>query len=197
MAEDHYPRYRNYEDRPRAGFDRPDREDWTTDDLGYNRGYDRYGPDVGYGDRPYGGRRRTPYNPGYPMGPDPYARRRNRPDRDFWDKAGDEIASWFGDEDAERRRERDQHRGKGPKGYRRSDERINEDVHDRLTDHPYLDASEITASIQNSEVTLDGQVRTRAEKSYAEDCAESVSGVTHVQNNIRVLPMGAREGDHR
>src|SRR5690348_12529854 len=28
-------------------------------------------------------------------------------DRGFFERAGDEVASWFGDEDAERRRERD------------------------------------------------------------------------------------------
>ncbi len=88
-------------------------------------------------------------------------------DRDMWDRAGDEIASWFGDEDAERRRDMDarrdeSHRGRGPKGYLRSDSRINEDVHDRLTDHPRLDASDISVSVENGEVTLSGFVRRAA-----------------------------------
>ena len=34
-------------------------------------------------------------------------------DRGFFERAGDEIASWFGDDDAERRR-RDEHRTAGP-----------------------------------------------------------------------------------
>jgi len=34
--------------------------------------------------------------------------RGGRDDRGFWDRAGDEVASWFGDEDAERRRREDQ-----------------------------------------------------------------------------------------
>lgn len=77
-------------------------------------------------------------------------------------------------------------RGMGPKGYQRSDERIHEDVHERLTEDPHLDASDIHVSVQNREVTLSGFVGNRAEKRYAEDLVERVSGVGHVQNNLRV-----------
>ncbi|HZH11647.1 MAG TPA: BON domain-containing protein [Microvirga sp.] len=112
-------------------------------------------------------------------------------DRGFFERAGDEMRSWFGDDDAERRREQDmrqagQHRGRGPKGYQRSDARIMEDVNDRLTEDPHLDALEIEVSVSNREVTLSGTVNSRFEKRHAEDIAESVSGVTHVQNNLRV-----------
>jgi hypothetical protein len=75
--------------------------------------------------------------------------------------------------------------GRGPKGYRRSDERIKEDVNDRLSEG-YLDASEIEVAVSNSEVTLTGSVNTRQDKRRAEDIAESVSGVTHVENRLRV-----------
>lgn len=108
--------------------------------------------------------------------------------RAFLERATDEVASWFGDEDAERRRERDKHRGKGPRGYKRSDARISEDVHDRLSDDPYLDATNIAVEVNDREVTLSGLVDHRHDKRRAEDCAESVSGVTHVQNNLRVRP---------
>lgn len=112
-------------------------------------------------------------------------------DRGFFERAGDEVRSWFGDEDAERRRDRDMreagyHRGRGPKGYQRSDERIMDDVNDRLTDDPHIDASEIEVAVSGREVTLSGTVNSRFEKRHAEDIAESVSGVTHVQNNLRV-----------
>jgi len=86
-----------------------------------------------------------------------------------------------------------QHRGLGPKGYKRSDERIREDVSDRLTDDPVVDASDIAVLVAAGEVTLDGTVPSRTEKRRAEDCAESVSGVTHVQNNLRVSHL-ARPG---
>ena len=39
------------------------------------------------------------------------------------------------------------HRGRGPKGYTRSDERIREDVNDRLSDDPFVDASEIEVMV--------------------------------------------------
>ncbi len=112
-------------------------------------------------------------------------------DRGFLDRAGDEVRSWFGDDDAERRRDRDmreagQHRGRGPKGYQRSDARIREDVNDRLTEDPHIDASEIDVRVENHEVTLSGTVSSRSEKRHAEDIAESVSGVTHMQNNLRI-----------
>jgi osmotically-inducible protein OsmY len=38
-------------------------------------------------------------------------------------------------------------------------------------------------------VTLSGRVRTREDKRRAEDLAERVSGVTHVQNNLRAEDM--------
>ncbi|WP_323766164.1 BON domain-containing protein [Marinovum sp.] len=133
-------------------------------------------------------RRNTGYDPH--AAPEAADRRyRGHPDdrhqRGFMDKAGDEIASWFGDDAAEARREAD-HRGRGPKGYVRSDARIEEDVHDRLTDHPRVDASEIEVSVADREVTLNGTVDSRQAKRWAEDCCDSVSGVTHVQNNLRV-----------
>jgi osmotically-inducible protein OsmY len=115
-------------------------------------------------------------------------------DRGWWDRASDEVASWFGDEEAERRRrmdeQREQFRGRGPKGYRRSDERIKEDVNDRLSDG-YLDASEIEVNVQNAEVTLTGTVNSRRDKRLAEDLAESVSGVTNVENRLRVKQAGS------
>ena len=111
-------------------------------------------------------------------------------DRDWFDRATDEVQSWFGDEDAERRRRMDKmhdrnFRGRGPKAYRRSDERIREDINDRLTDHAYLDASDIEVNVKEGEVTLLGKVFDRTDKRLAEDVAESVSGVKHVQNNLR------------
>lgn len=116
-----------------------------------------------------------------------------RGDRDWWDRAGDEVASWFGDDDAQRRREMDRRRGRGPKNYTRSDERIREDVCDRLTDDPLIDASEIDVRVQNQEVTLSGTADSRNERRLAEECAESVSGVKHVQNNIRVQERGTSQ----
>jgi hypothetical protein len=78
------------------------------------------------------------------------------------------------------------HRGRGPRNYQRSDERILDDVHHRLTDDADVDATEIEVTVRDREVTLSGTVADRFQKRRAEDVAESVSGVTHVQNNLRV-----------
>lgn len=110
--------------------------------------------------------------------------------RDWWDKASDEVRSWFGDEAAERRRDwdhvRGEHHGRGPKGYVRSDDRIREDVNDRLTYDGWLDATNIDVLVDKAEVTLTGTVADRADRRRAEDIAEAVHGVKHVQNNLRV-----------
>jgi osmotically-inducible protein OsmY len=78
--------------------------------------------------------------------------------------------------------------GRGPRGYRRGDERIREDVCDRLTDEARIDASDIEVSVANGEVTLSGSVRTREEKRFTEDVIERVSGVREVNNSLKVRP---------
>ena len=78
------------------------------------------------------------------------------------------------------------HTGRGPRGYQRSDERIREDVNERLTQHPEIDATEIEVMVANGEVTLTGTVDDRQAKRMAEDVAESVSGVKDVHNQVRV-----------
>ena len=107
-------------------------------------------------------------------------------DRGWWDRLQDTVASWFGDEDAERRRQMERpYRGRGPKGYRRSDDRIKEDVNDRLSEG-YLDATEVEVSVSGGEVVLSGTVDRRADKLRAEAIAENVSGVLNVENRLRV-----------
>jgi osmotically-inducible protein OsmY len=81
-----------------------------------------------------------------------------------------------------------QYRGRGPKGYQRSDARIIEDVCERLTEDPHVDASDIEVDVVNSEVMLTGSIKSRIVKRYVEDLVESVSGVRHVQNNLRIQP---------
>lgn len=128
-----------------------------------------------------------------------------RDNRDWFDRAGDEVKSWFGDDEAATRRKMDrrqeegtgdnrygytesqsQHRGRGPKGYRRSDARIEEDINDRLSDDLWLDASDVEVSVKDGEVVLSGTVDNRQAKRHAENLAESISGVLNVENRIRV-----------
>jgi hypothetical protein len=130
--------------------------------------------------------------------------RGDREGRGWWDRAADQFLSWFGDEDAERRRRLDQlregrgygqgkFRGRGPKNYRRSDERISEEIGDRMTENDWLDASDVDVAVAGGEVTLSGTVDSRYAKRLAEDIAESVAGVRNVQNNLRVRGQEAGE----
>jgi hypothetical protein len=78
------------------------------------------------------------------------------------------------------------HVGRGPKGYQRSEERIREEVNDRLTAHGLVDATDVEVRVQNGEITLTGFVDSREAKRAAEDCAEDVSGVREVHNHLRI-----------
>ncbi|HVL73223.1 MAG TPA: BON domain-containing protein [Beijerinckiaceae bacterium] len=148
----------------------------------------------GYDDRAaYEGRPARPYEGewGYPNDPTEGDVGRDRgygffgsPGRSFWRDPGDDVR------ERSERFERG-HRGRGPRGYARSAERIREDVSDRLTDDPYVDASDIEIKVSGTEVTLTGTVDSREARRRAEDLAERVVGVTHVQNNLRVRQPGA------
>jgi osmotically-inducible protein OsmY len=123
-------------------------------------------------------------------------------DRDggsWLDRAADQVRSWFGGEEDDRERGGDERhrayargrgegkfRGRGPKNYRRSDDRLREVVCDRLTDNEWLDASDVECNVVAGEVILTGSVDSRYAKRLAESIAESVSGVSNVQNNLRV-----------
>jgi len=82
--------------------------------------------------------------------------------------------------------QRGQHYGKGPKGYSRSDDRIKEDLSDRMMTHPDLDASDIDMDINQGEVTLRGSVDSRQSRRLAEDLCEDCHGVRQVNNQLRV-----------
>jgi osmotically-inducible protein OsmY len=84
--------------------------------------------------------------------------------------------------------------GQGPRGYQRSDERVREDICERMCDNAALDASEIEILVLSGEVTLKGNVHDRYDKRLAEDLAEGVSGVREVRNELRIAP-GPREAD--
>ncbi|HYH15459.1 MAG TPA: BON domain-containing protein, partial [Flavisolibacter sp.] len=122
------------------------------------------------------------------------SRNRRDNDRNWLERAADKVTSWFGGDDREDRRGQGEnrqnmsgpHRGKGPRGYQRSSERIRDDIHDRLHDDPYVDASDIEIEVNQNEVVLKGHVDSREAKRRAEDLVESVSGVRHVENRLRV-----------
>ena len=91
-----------------------------------------------------------------------------------------------GGRDVEDDLRRRSYRGLGPKNYQRSDDRIREEVCERLTEDDYVDASGIEVNVRDGVVMLSGSVDDRMTKRRAEDVTETVSGVKDVQNQIHV-----------
>lgn len=77
-------------------------------------------------------------------------------------------------------------RGRGPRGYRRSDETIREDVSEALYRSSEVDASEIEVSVKDGIVTLKGWTTDRYQKKMAEATIENLAGIDDVYNDIRV-----------
>lgn len=78
------------------------------------------------------------------------------------------------------------HFGKGPRGWRRSDEMIREEACESLYRDSHVDASNIDVTVKDACVYLRGTVEDRQEKRRAEECVERVSGVEDVQNELRL-----------
>ena len=79
------------------------------------------------------------------------------------------------------------HRGKGPKNYTRSDERVFEDVCETLMQLDSVDASDITVRVDEGAVTLDGSVDTAHMKELAEEAIMDLPGVKSVRNTLRAM----------
>jgi len=156
-------------------------------DRGYeNRGYENRGyENQGYGDQgswgqPYADEFRS-QNWGRQFGREEGGREGYRPEY-----GSHQFRGGFSLQSNQPWRMRGQFTGKGPRGYQRSDQRIQEEINDRLTDHPEIDATDIEVKVTNGEVTLGGHVNERYQKRLAEDCVENIGGVKQVHNQIRV-----------
>jgi osmotically-inducible protein OsmY len=192
---------RRRETDSRGGPEASRDEDARSDDRGYGYGgaprgfgYGGHGPDREAAGRAAG----SVYEPGrlagYGRGGEPAeggidsvqaAGRWAEDERGFPDRAGDETAGLPGDAQARSRQDEGSHRGRGPRGWRRPDGRILDDLCDRLAEDPRLDASGVEVRVEDGAVTLSGQVEDRASKRRAEECAYLVSGVRGVRNDLR------------
>ncbi len=76
--------------------------------------------------------------------------------------------------------------GRGPRGWRRSDERLREDVCERLEQDHVVDATDVDVQVAEGVVTLSGTVADREMKRAAEDVAQACRGVRDVDNRIKV-----------
>jgi hypothetical protein len=84
-------------------------------------------------------------------------------------------------------------RGRGPKGYRRSDESIREDVSEALYRSTEVDASEIEVTVESGIVKLKGFTTNRYQKRMAEETIEHLSGVEDIYNDLRVRDNNANQ----
>lgn len=97
---------------------------------------------------------------------------------------GDPGRDWRTDRDG---RSRQQHRyPPGPKGYQRSDERLREDISERLMEAQYIDSSDVTVEVSGAKVVLEGTVPERPMKHAIEDLVDACPGVQDIDNRIRV-----------
>lgn len=156
-----------------AGTKEPHPADVVTDPV---RGQEPSDWDRAFGRPDYNQGYGPGYEPGYPGGREPLEFDRfQESTENTWPILPNVAGSQPG-----------KHQGRGPASYIRPDDRIREDVCERLTDHPQIDAREIEVAVLDGEVTLSGTAPDRGTKDAAEDLVYGVSGVKQVYNRLRV-----------
>jgi osmotically-inducible protein OsmY len=81
----------------------------------------------------------------------------------------------------------------GPKGYQRSDERLKEDICERLMESHYIDSSDVSIDVRGAKVVLDGTVPSRHMKHAIEDLVDACPGVQDIDNRVRVANQSMRQ----
>ncbi|VVE61730.1 transport-associated protein [Pandoraea captiosa] len=129
----------------------------------YGRDYDRdYGSRVSGGGQAYG-----------------YGGGRQAQGQDRWQGRPGTSPRGYGSQTTDMR-----HR-QGPKGYSRTDERIREDVCERLCMAHELEVQDVSVQVRDGRVELQGSVPQRWMKHAIEDVADQCFGVQDVENRIR------------
>ncbi len=164
--------------RPYGGGTRPygGGERWAGRSGSYGRGTGEWGGDyVTYGSQGYGPERGYGYDR----------------EREGWGRRDMGPGGWRYGEERERspfERVKEGFRkltGQGPKGYRRSDERVRDEVCERIA-RSGINAMEVEVAVEKGEVTLSGYAQSREDKRMLEDVAEDVFGVDEVHNHVRI-----------
>jgi osmotically-inducible protein OsmY len=76
------------------------------------------------------------------------------------------------------------YRGRGPKNYRRSDERLREIICELLTDDPFIDATDVIVEVSEGEVSVFGTVATRSQRRAIETLVLHLHGVTELHDQL-------------
>jgi osmotically-inducible protein OsmY len=88
---------------------------------------------------------------------------------------------------AERREEQGRRQtNSGPRGRRKSDESLRQEIREILTADPELEAVDIEVEVEGGAVTLRGTVVDPDARLLAEELVESLAGVREVHNRLRV-----------
>lgn len=168
--------------------------------YGYDQG-NRYGADSGYGNvsrgwpdnRPPGGGYDTGYGEGFRQENGQGYSRGMRPgfdrafDRERFEQSGaNQEPMYPGRFNLPEWAVPGPYTGVGPEGYRRSDDRICEDVCMRLTRDGQLDARGINVRVAGGEVYLTGTADSRQAKIQAENIAADVPGAIGVMNELKL-----------
>jgi hypothetical protein len=82
----------------------------------------------------------------------------------------------------------------GPKGYQRSDERLKEDISERLMESHSIDSSDVSLEVRGARVVLEGTVPSRHMKHAIEDLVDACPGVQDIDNRVRVANTNLRQG---
>jgi osmotically-inducible protein OsmY len=81
---------------------------------------------------------------------------------------------------------RDDHSGRGFLGFDSSDRRIDEELSDHLEQHSYIDTTNVTVTVNDGKVTLEGTVPDSDQKNYVEEVAAKIDGVTGIDNRLTI-----------
>lgn len=164
-------------------------------DYGYGRGMSDFGRGMG--------------DYGYGRGMSDYGRGMSDYGRDWqstgagighadWGRTSPEDQGWSRRSfDQQQQPHYNEQKNRWPKSYKRSDERLKDDIHEELIRHGRIDASDIEVQVKDGEVTLTGQVSSRQDKRIAEELAERVLGVHDVQNQLRVRSQVGQSSDQQ
>ncbi len=79
---------------------------------------------------------------------------------------------------------------RGPKGWQRSDERVKEDICERLYHNASIDSSEVSVEVSGGKVSLEGTVPDRRMKHAIEDLIDQCPGVKDIDNRVRIQRAG-------
>jgi hypothetical protein len=108
------------------------------------------------------------------------------PDRPFWGGGYGDYSHLRGSPPAPRQGVFGRMFHRGPKGYQRSDERLCEDISERLMHAGSIDSSDVSVQVTAGKVTLEGTVPDRYMKHYIEDLVDACPGVQDIDNKVRV-----------